>query len=384
MAFFGQRSAFGLDISDFSIKILNLKKRKKILEIDSFGILEIPSGIVEKGEVKNIQKLAELIKKAKNEVQGRKIKTKYVALCLPEQKAFLQVIQLPKMEKEAVKKAVFFEAENYIPLPLKDVYLDCEIVPPLKDNLDHLDVLIVALPKKIVDPYVEAVKRAGFLPKIIEVESLSIARALVKDFVSLNPLLIVDIGATKTTLIVFSQRAVKFSSCLPISAKLFTKMISKNLRIDLKEAEALKIKYGLLEPLKVKLKAQKKDGVKFQKISLLKNQIFEALIPVLSDLKDQIKNCIDYYLSHAQHEHSVSGSLEIKKILLSGGGSLLKGLREFLEKTLQKKVQLANPFINVFPSNFPENFSPQNFIRYSAALGLALRAIKEDDQSFTS
>jgi len=92
----------------------------------------------------------------------------------------LQVIQMPKMDEEELRLAVPLEAENHIPMPISEVYLDFQVIPPIKDYFNHIEVLIVAMPKKIVDSYVSCFKKAGLIPLILEAESEAIARALVK------------------------------------------------------------------------------------------------------------------------------------------------------------------------------------------------------------
>ena len=163
--------AFGLDISDLSLKIIKLKKKRGISSLASFGEAEIKPGIIKGGEIKDEEKLAQIIREAIKKVRGEKLKTRYVVVSLPEEKAFLQVIQMPKVPEEDLRSAVIYEAENYIPTPIEEVYLDYQIVPPVYDHLDHLDVLIAALPKKTVEPYLSALKLAGLQPKVLEIES---------------------------------------------------------------------------------------------------------------------------------------------------------------------------------------------------------------------
>jgi len=45
--------AFGLDISDLSLKLASLKRRGEQLRLESFGRASIPAGVLEKGEIKN-------------------------------------------------------------------------------------------------------------------------------------------------------------------------------------------------------------------------------------------------------------------------------------------------------------------------------------------
>lgn len=368
-----KQKAFGLDVSDLSLKIIKLKKRKGGISLASFGEEKIKPGIVKGGEIKDENKLAEIIKAALKKVKGEKLKTKYVIVSLPEEKAFLQVIQMPKIPKEDLKSAIIYEAENYIPVPIEEVYLDFQIVSPLHDRLDHIDILIAALPKKTVDPYLSCLKLAGLEPKSLEIESLAISRALVKNEVAPLPILLIDLGATRTGFIIFSGHALRFTSSIPVSSGGFSEMIAKNLEMSLAEAEKLKIRYGLKEKIKLKIK----DGTEMKKE---RNKIFEALIPPLVDLTQQIKKHLDYYQTHSGHEHLPPGDRTVSKILLSGGGSNLKGLSELLSEELKLPVELANPWINILPED-QKSVSGMSFgesLKYTTALGLALRGIKPE------
>ena len=364
--------AFGLDISDLSLKIIKLKKKRGRLTLASFGETEIKPGIIKEGEIKDEKKLAEIIKDSLKKVKGEKLKTKYVVASLPEEKAFLQVIQLPKMPPEDLKSAVIYEAENYIPLPIDQVYLDSQIVPPLYNHQDHFDVLLAAMPKKIVDPYLSSLKKAGLEPIALEIESLAISRALIKNEVSPVPLLLIDLGATRTSFIIFSGHSLRFTSSIPVSSGSFTEIIAKNLRINLAEAERLKIKYGLEEKIKLRVK---KDS--FEKITE-KARIFEALVPAMVDLIQQIKKHLDYYQSHTSHEHLPPNGNRVAKILLCGGGANLKGLTELLALELKIPVQLGNPWVNILPEGQKElsELPFEKSLGYTTALGLALRGIK--------
>ncbi len=377
--------AFGLDISDLSLKIIKLKPRSRGLpslrgkkkggdfQLASFGEEKIKPGIIKEGEIKDEKSLVKIIQDSVvKSVKGKKLNTNYVSVSLPEEKAFLQVIQMPRMSEEDLRSAVIYEAENYIPLPIEQVYLDFQIIPSLFNHLDHLDILIAALPKKIVDSYLFCLKTAGLQPTALEIESLAISRALIKNEISNCPILLIDLGQTRTSFIIFSGYSLKFTSSIPVSSQSFTEIIAKNLGVDLAEAERLKIKYGLAEKIHPKMKKDSSEG------KTEKGKIFEALIPALVDLIQQIKRCLDYYHSHAFHEHLPPGSRGISKILLCGGGANLKGFCELLSVELNLPVELGNPWINILPEGKKE--TPQlpfeESLRYTTALGLALRGMK--------
>ncbi len=351
---------FSLDISDLSLKIVKLKKEAKTLDLVSFGEMPIELGILKEGEIRKEKELTALIKKGLDKVRGEKLKTNYVIASLPEEKAFLEVIQMPKMSREDLKSAVIYEAENYIPLPIEDVYLDSQVILPISNHLDHQDVLIAALPKKTVDSYLNCLKGAGLQPLALEIESLAIARALIKDGVSNYPILLIDLGATRTSFIIFSGRALRFTFFIPVSAQKLTEAISQTMGVELAEAEKLKLEYG------IETKATKEGG-----------QVFEALIPSLTDLTEQIKKYLDYYQTHSAHEHLPQKVKEVKQVLLCGGGANLKGLPEYFSEQLKIPVSLGNPWINILPEA-KKSISGMKFedsLRFTTALGLALRGI---------
>ena len=157
-----------MDISDLSLKLVALKKRRKGFLVSSYNQTEIKPGVIEKGVIQNESAFVEVIKESCKNVTGKKLATTYVIASLPEEKSFLQIIQMPSMSEKELATAVVFEAENYIPLPVSEVYLDYNIINRAKD---HLDVLIVAMPKKIVNSYFDCLKKAGLTPLALEIES---------------------------------------------------------------------------------------------------------------------------------------------------------------------------------------------------------------------
>lgn len=361
--------SFALDISDFSLKIIKLKKRGNNLTLASFREKTIKPGIIKEGEIKDEAALLKILRDGLSNVRGEHLKTKYVVASLPEEKAFSQVIQLPKMSEEDLKSAVVYEAENYVPLPIEETYLDFQIVQPFSDHLDHFDILLAALPKKIVDSYVSVFKKAGLLPMALEIESSAIVRAMIRGEKNPRQVLLIDFGLSKTSFIIFSGNSLRFTSSIRISSTSLTDSISKSLGTDLIEAEKLKIKYGLEEK---KADKNKKDFSEREKV-------FSAMMPVMVDLVQQIKKHLDFYLTHSSHEHLPSDSLGIEKILLCGGGANLKGFSDFLSMKLKIPVEIGNPWVNILKEPLREvpELSFQESLSYTTALGLALRAIRE-------
>jgi type IV pilus assembly protein PilM len=349
-----KEEAFGLDINDLSLKIVKLKKKRSGFVLTSFNEAKILPSIIEGGIIVDEVALAKIIKSACNTVKGKKLKTKYAIVSLPEEKSFSQVIQMPKMDEEELKLAVPLEAENYIPMLIDDVYLDFQVMPPPKDYFNHIDVLIVAIPRKIVDSYVSCFKKAGIIPIILETESEAIARALVKKESNSSLLILIDFGENNTDFIVFAGGSTRFTCSIPISSQLLTKCISESLKISFDEAEKLKIEHGLNGGL-TNAEAEK---------------VLQIMTPILNDLAEQIKKYLNFYREHSSYEYLLADK-RTEKILFCGGGSELKGLANFMSKKLDIPVELGDPFIN-FLSKKPKNIIKKDLMSYTTAIGLAL------------
>lgn len=365
-----KKEAFGLDISDLSLKIVKLKKKRKIINLDCFFTTQLPEEIIEGGEIKDEDKLIDLIKQVIKKMGWKKLKTKYVVASLPEEKSFLQVIQMPPMLEEDLKSAIRFEAENYIPLPVDQVYLDFQVISSPRPDSKKQEVLIAALPKKIVDPYLSVLKKSGLEPIAFEVESQAISRALINQEKVNYPVLIVDLGATRTSFIFYFSGFVRFTSSIPISGNNFTEIIAKNLKISWEKAEELKKMQGLGEKIEIEFKA---ETVKVKKE---RGGLFEILIPPLVDLVQQIKHCLDFYETHISSSFFSSEQKQIKKIILCGGGANLKGLLEFLNLELKIPVELGSPWVNISEKAL---LGLEDSLKLTCAIGLALRGISEYD-----
>lgn len=348
---------FGIDLSDLSIKIIDLKKRGRYFELASFGRQEIPAGLIENGEIKKESELIEIIKAAIQNVRGEKIKTDYCVVSLPETESFVRLVHLPLMEKTEIAEAIKWEIEANIPLALTEVYYDWHVIESAAEHADHLDIIIGVLPKKTVDPYLTVLKKAGLKPFIFEIESLAIARALVPAGNCPAPLAIIDFGAKKTGLAIFSGQTVYFTASLPVSNASLIETLSKNLQIDLAKARQIKIEQGL--------DYKNPD-----------NPVMRALAPALSETADKIKEYLDYYQEHLPAAPEAKANV-VSEIILCGGGSNLAGLPEFLAEKLKLTVSLGNPWVNVFPGP-PKNITGLALAEapsYATAIGLAIRGL---------
>jgi type IV pilus assembly protein PilM len=205
----------------------------------------------------------------------------------------------------------------------------------------------------VIESYLDIINISGALPVYVESELKSAARSIMpKDF--LKPAMVVDWGKTRASFSVFENGILSFASTALVGGDMLDKSISKNLQVSKSKALKIKLKADIMNS---------KDSP----------EVLQALLPVISELADEIKKILDYW----QNRSGVKTHIE--QIFLSGGDSNLFGLGEYLQKKLGVSVKLANPWVNI---NFPPKYLPpikySDSLRFSSAIGLSLRTLKEE------
>ncbi|PKL72430.1 hypothetical protein CVV26_01525 [Candidatus Kuenenbacteria bacterium HGW-Kuenenbacteria-1] len=373
--FFSFQPAFGLDISDLSLKLIQLKKNKNQIELRAFNEVFIPEGYIISGVIKKPKEVIELIQKTIKTSLGNKILTSDVVVSLPETKTFIKLIEIPLVENKKIKETIEQEICQHIPLVKEDMYFDWQIIKKItKDNEQKMQVLIGATVKNIVDSYENVLKKAGLNPKIFEIEACAIARNLIEKEDN-NSRLILDLGASRSSLIVYNYGTIQFSISMPFSGEKLTQEIVSKLEITFEQAEKAKKICGCDE--------EKCQGI-----------LKEILLEYIFRLSEEIKKALIFHKTY----FSFNGTF--KEIILCGGGANLVGLDVYLATQLGIEVKKEMPWI--FKSQCISNnkkttfklwirnfffqsiffkktktcpFSEDKFASHATVLGLALRGI---------
>lgn len=336
------KPVFGLDISGDAFKIAYLKNDNKRFNFKALAKVYFPKGVMVNDMVSDFKTFEHLVKESFEKPLYGHIDTNHAVVSLPESKSFVRVIQIPLMSDVEAEAAIPFEAENFIPMPIDQVYLDWQKLSVVGDKLN---ILIIASPKEFVDRYLEILDKMDLKVIALEVESQSVVRALLPQN-NQETLLIADIQSARSNLIMLEEGNLQFTSSVPIAGNAFTESIARSLGVSSAKAEEIKKKAGV---------ANTPDYPNI-KINLL---------PVLNSLIAEIKGILKFHSEHSDKQ--------VTKIVLSGGGAKLKNLPDFISPNFSElKVELGNPFLNLI--NLKDApFDPYEALSYTTAIGLALR-----------
>lgn len=355
--------SFGLNIGDLSIKLVELRNSSLFLKGPSYQpvhtrSISLPPGLIVNGEIQQPEKVHNYIQKlleGRNK-QERPIKSPWVVASLPETQGFIKLITIQKSIDEIIEDDITIEATKHIPFTQSDTYyLDWQIIPP-EIQASATNVLITAIPKLISDSYISLLEGLGLGVIALEIEALAICRAMVtaqKTYKN-EARALLDIGSTRSSLIMYDSNTIQFSTSLPYSGELLTTALAQILKLPHEEAEVIKKKYGL------EYKKEKK--------------IWTALMHETTKFAEDIRKNIYFYYSH------FSPANRITHITMCGEGSLLKYLDKVLSLELKIECRPGNVWKNLSTTKHM-HAEDMSSLGYATAIGLALRAA--DNPFFT-
>lgn len=349
-----RKNALGLDIGSSSIKLVQLKESKKGVQLANFSMAPLPSEAIVDGALMNATAVVDTIQ---GMIQAQKLKTKEVALSISGHSVIIKKISLPAMTPEELDESIKWEAEQYIPFDVNDVYLDYQILQSRPEQ-GQMDVLLVAAKKEIVDEYTGLVREAGLEPIVVDVDVFTIQNCfeLGYGYPPGETIVLIDIGSSTININVISNGITTFTRDISMGGNQFTEEIQKQLSVSYDEAEAYKL--------------GGERGVDAD--SVVPQEVERVLSSVSESMASEIHRSLDFYLA-------TSSEGRMSKIYLSGGTAKVPSLARAVENKVGVAVELIDPFRNIQIDPKLFNLDYINEVRPLAAVAVGLGLRWEND-----
>ena len=358
-------SAVGVDIGSSSIKVVEIKRKGGKAVLETYGAIALgPYADLEAGRVTNLP--VEKIVLALQEVLKQSgVTSTNLALSVPIQSSLIFTIELPSQIPDAeIATVVPTEARKYIPVPMTEVSIDYFSLPEKEPSFVEMNtdtggadspqktesktnILVVATQNDAVAKLHSIVSQCNLNASFLEIEIFSSIRANFEH--ELSPVLLIDFGAARTKLSIVEFGMVKSYHTIDRGGADISNSISKSLSISFSEAEKMKKEFGLFEN------------------------------PSEKSLSDIIRVHVDYIFSETNSVllgYEKKYNRTISKVIFSGGGSLLKGLKEVAVNNFQAEIETGHPFSKVSAPAFLEKVLLTMGPEFAVALGLALRKLQ--------
>ncbi|MGY8783193.1 MAG: type IV pilus assembly protein PilM [Fidelibacterota bacterium] len=343
----------GLDIGRQYVKMVTTEKTK-----DGYKILDAGSRLVpEPNSTYDPEKIDKshwvmAVKELFRQQNFNPKKAKGIITGINGSLASIKQITTMEMPAEELESAMTFEARKHIPMDGTDAVIDYQILGSNKQEVDKIDVGLVACTKGVLTNHMDLIKDCGLKPGVVDVNPIAISNAfsLVKDIPEDGLVVMLDIGAISSSLIVYGKGQQFFTRDLPIGGHHFVKEVCDKKEISYTEAQDLLFKDGLNV-----LKSQGSDE-QLSVVGIAEKTVYDNLI-------EDLRRSLRFYGKQ-------TGQSFFLKIFLTGGAAETPGLPEFVTEKLNIECAVFNPFENITGS---ENISVANKSQFVTALGLGIR-----------
>lgn len=339
--FYKDKPIIGLDISNTGVKVMSINAHKWL--VHGYGSIDLePLRVKDAIENSGRDYLSENIKLLMAERIIGDINSKRIVISIPTARSYSRTFTLPVSLEKTLHDAVILEADQYIPIPSSQLYIDYQIIERSKKTVT---VLMSAVSRTIVDNVVASVEAAGLQPVLIEPSICSVGRVLTATERGDLPTVIVDVGPATTDIAILDRGTIRVTGGLAVGGNTFTLDIAKKLNVELENAHQLKVLNGL------------NAGPRQQKL-------FGALDPSLQKIISEVKKVMRYY------NDRMSNDRKLEQLLIVGSGSNLPGIGEYFTNALVMPARVASPWQRLDFAKMqepPKQFRP----RYITVAGLA-------------
>ncbi|MBU1032775.1 pilus assembly protein PilM [Patescibacteria group bacterium] len=332
MSLFGKPKAFGLDLSDNALYLMEVKG-ESASSVTSAAHFELPKGLVEDGKVLDQEQLVDYLRNAVAESQPLAPSSNNVVLGLPESQTYIGHFRISKeISKKELLDEVYAEAGDNMPIDLENAAWDYEILATTEDA--H-EILFAAASAEVVEDYEHAMNLAGLDLKVLEPEALALSRSLIKpsDLEADQGVAILDIGARTSNLQFLDKMGLQLSLSVRVAGNDFTAAIAKHLKIKVDQAEI----------------AKRSKGFGDAKIAATLNTI---MLPLVNEFVE------------ARNFYEAKVIRKVTDVILVGGSSAMPGIDQELQNLLRIPVSLGVP---------PFSFTDLQSHQIAAVSGLAMR-----------
>ena len=342
--------AIGLDIGSYAVKVCELCEiSTNCHRLLKLGSTILPEGAMVDGILQDPLAVSQAIAKLLKNLQ---IKNKKVAISMSGYSVIVKKINLAVMSDKELANHIHSEAEQYIPFDIDDVYLDFQDLKTNTSGFDRTDVMLVAAKKEVVDGYLSMLTGIGLQPVLVDVDAFALENSFAYSGGGMDEnSALVDIGATKMSINILAHGTSILARDVVMGSRQITEQIHERCGFDSDEAEAVKI--GRQEP------------------GEQRTCLEEIFVKNCTQWILEIKKALDFYLA----SHAEEG---IDRLILSGGGTRVKGFDQFLQEETGIKTEIFDPFATAVVN--PDKIDPA-YVKHIApemaiAVGLAIRAVE--------
>lgn len=303
------KTVWALDLGEWSLKIARSRgfdKSTGKITVDLLEIIrysDLPCGYeahVTERYQEGIRAFLERYKVQKND---------RVCISITGHEIFNRFINLPPVPMKRVAEIAPYEARQQIPFNIDEVVWDYQPVKTEPDVGEEIEIGLFAIKRERVNEFMEMMEPIRANLECIQAAPLALYNFLHHEELSAEPMVVLDVGAHSTDLLVLDYPKF-WLRCVLVAGDNLTMAIQQKFNVSKEEAETIKERAG---------------G------STHSRQIYDVVRPVVRNVVSEVQRSLGYY-------KSVASEVKFDKVLGLGGSFKLEGMDKLVAESMQYEI----------------------------------------------
>ena len=335
-----------LDMGASAVRVCELSRTKTGYQLTKYHQVEFDSD----PGLSDVERRKVRAKALENVLKESKIRSKKTILAVPGQSVFTRSRTLPPVPEYKVNQIVRYEIQQQIPFSLDQIAMDYQILD--RSEAGGYEVMMAAIKVDVVEKHLDILRDAKRSIDVVDVCPFAAYNWLkhTGEFSGASECVaLVDIGASKTDIIIERENQFRFTRPLNVGGNDITMAIAAEFNMTFSDAERLKRQRGFAPTGDPKV-----DGKGAKVIG-----------DILQRMVNEIMRSFAYF-------RSLPGGGTVNRVILCGGGACLRNMVPYMQGALGTDVRIAQPLsgLAVAPGAQTASEHPE---QACVVLGLALR-----------
>lgn len=337
------KDLISVDLGNKFIKIM-VGNRKKIFKAESIAV---PQHSSHDETVMDVEAAYKIISSF---IQRNSVITKDICFMIHGSDIIIRHVDIPIMSYNKMRENVIWEISQYLPELGKNHYIDYEIVDKVVTKKEKMyKVMVVAVPKDIVDNLVQFSKKLGLNLKYVDISANCVARVFKRVYMmnkNLQSIGIIDVGSRSSRIIILDKGDLFFEREVDFGISDIVNEISAFFNKGSKEAYDYFINNFNLNDQRQQNDMQKR-------------------------IRDMLDNAISNFQRVIAFYNSGKSNKKLNQIYLIGAGAKIYGIEKYVQNIMGTEVRSIKSADELNTKcSFPVNL---NFCYYVNTFGMFLK-----------
>lgn len=307
---FFSKSVTAIDLGSFETKVIQGRQERDSVEVKKAFSFITPPNTYENGYIRDEFKLLDVVRE---EMRNNGISNSTCHITIKSTAILIREIQFPNLGSKEIEGLLNYQLAEYLPMDFSKYVIQHKAIEKVEGtDKEKLNVLVVAIPKEMVDMHYNFIRELGLKPEVMDYQSNGLWKLLNQAgsingsiYPSEKTIAAVDLGYSSSNVTIVSKGSAKLNRVIDSGGLNLDKNISNLVSMGSEELQTYKQGIADVSVLE--------EGYSDQ------NRYTNIVKTSVEGIMDKIDKVFKYYASREPER-------KLDTILLYGGLSRIKGI----------------------------------------------------------